>query len=381
MLLCGTLMAGAAQSAPAATLLPASAQRGLDAMRELNVISLGNLTSGHSIEGRTFVGGDVSGGIYGNGSETTPSQGFKASNRPTLTAVGNAQNITLNNGNNGLSGTKVDAGAIARAQFGGNASNIVVNGLPQAPGFAMLQVGNSFNNQNFNPNTQKRVQYGVAATSVQAQDAPFVTKVSSLSTLATDLAAHREQLKLDLQALSDHLKSFDASTKAVVVKEPNKLTFNAAAVTGSYAVFNIAGSELVQNGELFFNLPIRNGSPLTTVINVSGTNITYDINANTGLSPNTPSVIWNFFEATTLRIEKNLYGSVVATKAGLTNSGRLNGSVVSGSLQQNAQIHVGTYNGLDLAVVPEPGSWALMIAGFGLAGATLRRRRSILIST
>ena len=30
----------------------------------------------------------------------------------------------------------------------------------------------------------------------------------------------------------------------------------------------------------------------------------------------------------------------------------------------------------DLAAVPEPASWALMIAGFGLAGATLRRRRA-----
>ena len=28
--------------------------------------------------------------------------------------------------------------------------------------------------------------------------------------------------------------------------------------------------------------------------------------------------------------------------------------------------------------VPEPTSWALMITGFGLAGATLRRRRSVL---
>jgi hypothetical protein len=28
-----------------------------------------------------------------------------------------------------------------------------------------------------------------------------------------------------------------------------------------------------------------------------------------------------------------------------------------------------------LAAVPEPSSWALMIAGFGLAGAGLRRRR------
>ena len=29
------------------------------------------------------------------------------------------------------------------------------------------------------------------------------------------------------------------------------------------------------------------------------------------------------------------------------------------------------------AVIPEPATWAIMIAGFGLAGATLRRRRAI----
>ena len=29
-----------------------------------------------------------------------------------------------------------------------------------------------------------------------------------------------------------------------------------------------------------------------------------------------------------------------------------------------------------LAAVPEPASWAMMVAGFGLAGATMRRRRS-----
>ncbi|MGL6043058.1 MAG: PEPxxWA-CTERM sorting domain-containing protein, partial [Sandaracinobacteroides sp.] len=33
-----------------------------------------------------------------------------------------------------------------------------------------------------------------------------------------------------------------------------------------------------------------------------------------------------------------------------------------------------TYTDRAAAVVPEPASWALMIAGFGLTGAMLRRR-------
>jgi hypothetical protein len=32
---------------------------------------------------------------------------------------------------------------------------------------------------------------------------------------------------------------------------------------------------------------------------------------------------------------------------------------------------------LSIGTIPEPSSWAMLIAGFGLVGATLRRRRVI----
>jgi len=37
----------------------------------------------------------------------------------------------------------------------------------------------------------------------------------------------------------------------------------------------------------------------------------------------------------------------------------------------------GHHQGFVLGSVPEPSTWALMIGGFGLAGAMLRRRRSL----
>ena len=47
----------------------------------------------------------------------------------------------------------------------------------------------------------------------------------------------------------------------------------------------------------------------------------------------------------------------------------VNGSVVGDSQD-------GAYSGvLNVAAIPEPGAWALMIMGFGSAGAMLRRRR------
>ena len=56
--------------------------------------------------------------------------------------------------------------------------------------------------------------------------------------------------------------------------------------------------------------------------------------------------------------------------------------------QADAFAHFGTYDSIGIetqrgrlevskgAVVPEPAAWALMIAGFGLAGAGIRRRRA-----
>lgn len=51
-------------------------------------------------------------------------------------------------------------------------------------------------------------------------------------------------------------------------------------------------------------------------------------------------------------------------------------TVASGRLDANNVTHFATYTvAADPALVPEPASWAMMIAGFGLVGTAMRRRK------
>ena len=60
--------------------------------------------------------------------------------------------------------------------------------------------------------------------------------------------------------------------------------------------------------------------------------------------------------------------------AGITSFGYGRTTTVSGGTTLFLNDSGNPFVAVD-AVVPEPGTWALMIAGFGLAGAAIRRRR------
>jgi choice-of-anchor A domain-containing protein len=201
------------------------------------------------------------------------------------------------------------------------------------------------------------------------------------ATTSLAIAAERAQLVDDLTALSATLSGL-ANTSTVTASGMNNPVINGVDGGNGFAVLNLTSAFFsMYSGQLSYNLP---STSLPLIVNVAGTGpISWGLNpAGTNKNYN-QSVIWNFFEATSISFTTMVNGSVLAPFATISNTTPIEGSVAVRNFNQGGEIHLGTYAGAEpfLAppppppAVPEPASWAMLIAGFGLVGATLRRRR------
>jgi choice-of-anchor A domain-containing protein len=325
---------------------------GLDALSAYNLIVLGNLTSSSEVEGRTFVGGDLSGNSsnYQISSSVPPLTGSV----PGLTVVGNVTGGTKNLDNG--------SGAIV----GGNVtSGFNLNGPAQT-----VDVGGTISNTNVNQNTV-----------VSGLD-------SSNPAFAQSLTQYKSAMGTSMTGLSYQLGQL-ASTASVTMNGSTGV-FNVPAHATTPTVFNLTASQLAGMSAIQFN---TDGSNLV-VVNVTGASAALTQNFLGGTDNLGKSVIWNFPDATTLTDTTAWGGSVLAPLAAATTSNYIQGSAVFGSLVQNGEFHIGTLDpGYTLpstsssttsstssggstggTVVPEPGMVALFAAG--AAGLLWRRRRA-----
>ncbi|MDQ1230015.1 choice-of-anchor A family protein [Sphingomonas sp. SORGH_AS_0879] len=326
---------------------------GIDALKEWNLIVLGDLTSSSEVEGRTFVGGNLSGNSSNYQIRTVPASTYAL---PGLTVVGDVLGGTknLNNGSGALVGGNVQSG-------------FNLNG-----GIQTVKVGGSLSNTNINQNV---VQSGLGNS-----DPGFVAGLTQQKTV---LASSMTDLSNGYAALSP---------TAQVSIAGNRATFNAVANADGVGVFNLTAADLTRFGEIAFN---TNGAD-TVIVNVSGSAI--QLNDNflgnaTGLGEH---VIWNFPDATSLTLSTAWKGSVLAPKAAAVTGNYIEGSAVFGSLIQNGEFHLGTYIGTYTPTapnppsssggssgggsptpVPEPGSLLMMAVGLGLMAMVAWRRRSV----
>ncbi|WP_157219698.1 choice-of-anchor A family protein [Flavisphingomonas formosensis] len=319
---------------------------GTDALREWNLIVLGDLQSSSEVEGRTFVGGNLTGNSS-NYQIGTPSASI--SGEPGLTVVGDVTGgaKNLNNGSGAIVGGNVDSG-------------FNLNGATQT-----VQVGGTISNTNVNQNT---VQSGLAAS-----DPNFTA----------DLNQQKSLLVSSLTDLSTTMAGM-TSNSAVTISG-NRATFDAAPNSDGVAVFNLTSADLDKIGEIQFNL---NGAN-TAIVNVSGSNITLNDNFLGGTQGLGEHVIWNFSDATSLNLTTAWGGSVLAPTAAATTSNYVQGSAVFGSLVQNGEFHLGTYDGdyyppstppssssSSGGATPVPEGSELPILLFGVTGLLLGRRMS-----
>jgi len=329
---------------------------GLDAMSAYNLIVLGNLTSSSEVEGRTFVGGDLTGNSsnYQISSSVPPLTGSV----PGLTVVGNVTGGTKNLDNG--------SGAIV----GGNVtSGFNLNGAAQT-----VDVGGTISNTNVNQNT---VVSGLAASN---------------PAFAQSLTQYKSAMGTSMTGLSYQLGQL-ASTASVAMNGSTGV-FNVPAHATTTTVFNLTASQLAGMSAIQFN---TDGSNLV-VVNVTGASAALSQNFLGGTDNLGKSVIWNFPNATSLTDTTAWGGSVLAPLAAATTANYIQGSAVFGSLIQNGEMHIGTLDGgytlpsssssssttsstsstsssSGGADVPEPGMVALFAAG--AAGLVWRRRRAL----
>jgi len=378
-----------AVSAPAQA--TTSVQAGLQAMRELNLIVLDDLETGHDVEGKVFVGGKITGNsaTFGIGNA---SQGAKASTRRTLTVGGNVgPQININNGSNGGQGPVATTPGIL---VGGNVGGLNINAQGAAVDVGgnfggnlnlsngqVVNIGGSVTGSINGSNNSQTVRAG-GSINGNANGAAFISNLGAgwnAASTSVALAAERSLLQTNLTDLSIHLRDL------TLASNPSSLTlgnqgpiFNAVNGGNGFALFNVAGS-LFNTGQIDFTTV---GGPMPIIVNVSGTHINWTGNAVGGYNASlNPFIIWNFHEATSVDFTRMVHGSVLAPLARITNITPIEGSVVARSFKQGGEVHLGTFGFDDLpgggtGVVPEPASWAMLIAGFGLVGAAARRRRA-----
>ena len=341
---------------------------GFQAMRNYNLIVLKDLQSSSEVQGRTFVGGNLSGGS----SNYLTSPGAQGTGGVALTVggdiTGGAKNI--NNGGGIQVGGNLDSGANMNGGGGvkgdGNVKKVNANGA------AVYADGNVENTN------AKDIYYG---GTIKNSNGTKHAGDHSTAGLQAAIQAQGLLYEQELLATSNYLADLDATHTMSLTTQ--QATFNPGTGSG-VAVFAISDLKGQLNGKI--QLIVNEGSGYDLiVINVAGTTVSLPSSINfNGAATLGQKVIWNFFEATSVNLgSKSWYGSVLAPNAELRINNFIQGSVVAKSLVQNGAIKMNNFSSAVnvnemRAGIPEPATWAMMILGFGAIGAVVRRRRAAL---
>ncbi len=157
----------------------------------------------------------------------------------------------------------------------------------------------------------------------------------------------------------------------------NSITFNVAPVD-NMSVFDITASQLeTPNASINFDFNGAQGPLTGIIINVTGATSFNEL-SSMNFNPTTyedQHVIWNFDGFTSLSFYQ-WGGAILAGDATVSNQNALNGFLYAENLTGNGELH-----DYPLLGVPEPSTWAMLLAGFaglGFAGRCTARQAAAL---
>ncbi|MYM21803.1 choice-of-anchor A family protein [Duganella sp. FT135W] len=348
------MLAGSVQAATAPAPLTA-----LQTLKQFNAVVLTNAKSESHIDGRTWIGGSLTGHnspVFDMHPGDTPASSYAG-----LTVMG----VGVASGANAVSDAQVtDNGAVVY----GNTSKLTINNGNSA-------IYGNTDSTNFNGSGS----YYVTGTAGSGNKG--VTKITA-STYAgsvqetNSLAASSTNFASVLGGLSTQLKSL-ASTGSTVSIVGEQANFTAVVKDG-VAVFDLTAIDTTLFSSAVKRFSFSGlGGATSVIFNTDVTSATLADDFLGGAAPNYGAkMIWNFYNATSLTVNNQFGGSILATKAALTNNQNIEGGVFVNSLDQHAEIHLKAYTG-NIPAVPEPGTYAMLLAGLGLLGVISAREKHV----
>lgn len=213
------------------------------------------------------------------------------------------------------------------------------------------------------------ISYG-GASNLSVWQSPVANKVDP-SSIQTGINFVAEQ-----QRLTSLSQSFDSlANSGTSYMQDSTLVLNAN--HANVAVFDLTAADVTHN------MRLDNFGPDTTVIlNVLGQNVSFTAmgyqNFNLASDLAVGHVLFNLPEATQVSFSSGVYASFLAPLAQFNTAagGFIGGQVVVESWSGTGQVNSNPL----VAAVPEPGTYAMLLAGLGLMACIIRRRRSGLTS-